>query len=182
MTTFALRTQLTFVHVSARMTAATALWEWVVDIALVTFSTLEHIVAWRQWHIRAPLMVEFHVAPAGYSVATCTVAAVTGFMYVVVPVTTVTFATTEVTEVATVVAVRASQPPVATVKPKTGYGKMIKGQRGPCVCAVTIRAVIAVPPFVDIIRLVAGDASASNTLEHIVLVTCGAAGARMHAG
>lgn len=182
MTAFALRTHLTFVHVSARMTATTASWEWVVDVALMTFSTPEHIVASRQWHIRAPLMVEFHVAPAGYPVATCTVAAVTGFMYVVVPVTTVAFATTEVTEVAAVMAVRASEPPVATVKPKTGNGKMIKGQRGPCICAVTIRAAIAVPPFVDIIRLVAGDASASDTLEHIALVTCGAACARMHAG
>lgn len=134
----------------------------------------EAVVTGRQHEGRFTFMVEAHGAPSENAMATSTVGAEAALVNVVPTMAGLTVAVARIAEIGVAVTGFARHAFVTADQCKTGHRKVIEGRVLPGRYAVTIRTLGAVFPFVNVIRLMAGNAGTSN-LRKVILNMAGVA-------
>ncbi len=133
------------------------------------------IVTCRQDEARLSFVVEAYGTPVENSVAAAAVVTETAFVNVVPTMAGATAAVAAVAKIRCAVTGVASDAFMTTDQPKTGDHKVIESRILPGCRTVTIRTLAAVSPFMNVIRLMAGNAGTSN-LGKVVLHMAGVAG------
>jgi hypothetical protein len=119
-------------------------------------------------------MIESNRAPSENAVATSTIGAKSALVNVVLTMAGFTVAVARIAEIQVAVTGFAGQAFVAAEQPKSSYHEVIERRILPGRYAVTIRTLGTVSSFVNVIRLMAGDAGTPDLCE-VVLHMAGAA-------